>query len=238
MTISERLRSVRSIKGLSQADAATKYGLTLTSYKKYEAGTVEPGASALTNIAQAGINPYWLLTGKGDMWIESLDIREQVPGYKPIFHKHEITQLEESTALSDDFVLIPMYRMESSGENGSAMYEEVEAGQLAFRKDWIKSKGLQKEKLATLKARGDSMETTLHDGDLLLIDTRIENIIDDSIYIIQNEQHLVVKRLQQSLDGSVSIISDNQRYKEQNLNPEQAKSLKIAGRVCWYGHEI
>ncbi len=238
MSISERMRLIRSKLELSQSDVASKFNIPLGSWKKYEAGPSEPGAGALRELALGGINTNWLLTGEGDMWLESLNIREQVPGYKPIFHKHEITQLEESTALSDDFVLIPMYRMESSGENGSAMYEEVEAGQLAFRKDWIKSKGLQKEKLATLKARGDSMETTLHDGDLLLIDTRIESIIDDSIYIIQNEQHLVVKRLQQSLDGSVSIISDNQRYKEQYLNPEQAKSLKIAGRVCWYGHEI
>jgi phage repressor protein C with HTH and peptisase S24 domain len=82
------------------------------------------------------------------------------------------------------------------------------------------------------------MDPTICDRDTLLVDTRVDKIIDDSIYIVQADHHLIVKRLQQAFDGSVSIISDNPRYKEQTLTPEQAKTLKIAGRVCWYGHEI
>ncbi len=72
MNIADRLREARSISGLSQVDAATKYGLTLSSYKKYEAGSVEPGSAALASIAEAGINPYWLLIGKGEMLLADM----------------------------------------------------------------------------------------------------------------------------------------------------------------------
>lgn len=82
------------------------------------------------------------------------------------------------------------------------------------------------------------MEPTLYDGDLLLVDTRIEKIMDDAIYIIQDNHHLVVKRVQRTLGGALAIISDNPKYATQHLTSHQAQSLKINGRVCWYGHEI
>lgn len=147
-------------------------------------------------------------------------------------------QVYEESDVMGDFALVPVYNVEASAGHGTVVGEEQQISQLAFRKEWLKNKGLQKNKLAMIKAKGDSMEPTLHDGDLLLVDTAIEKIIDDAIYIIHADHHLIVKRLQQSLDGSVSVISDNPRYNQQNLNPDQAKKLKIAGRVCWYGHEI
>jgi phage repressor protein C with HTH and peptisase S24 domain len=59
-----------------------------------------------------------------------------------------------------------------------------------------------------------------------------------TLYIVRADQHLIVKRIQQNLDGSLHIISDNKIYKEQLVLPDQAKEVKIAGRVIWYGHEI
>lgn len=77
-----------------------------------------------------------------------------------------------------------------------------------------------------------------YDGDLLLVDMSINSIIDDTIYIVQTDNRLIVKRIQLALDGSLTIISDNKKYKEQTITPDQAKDVKIAGRVRWYGHEI
>lgn len=99
-------------------------------------------------------------------------------------------------------------------------------------------KGLDATCCALIKARGDSMEPTLHDGDLLLIDTRFDAIKDDSIYILQADSHLIVKRVQLSLDGSLDIISDNPRYDKQTISAEDAKEIKVIGRLRWYGHEI
>lgn len=138
----------------------------------------------------------------------------------------------------DSFALVPVYDVQASAGHGSLVESELQTGQLAFKKSWIKEKGLQIGHLAIITAKGDSMEHTICDGDTLLVDTRVDRIIDDSIYIVQADHHLIVKRLQQDFDGSVFVISDNSRYEKRHLNPEQAKNLKIAGRVCWYGHEI
>jgi phage repressor protein C with HTH and peptisase S24 domain len=82
------------------------------------------------------------------------------------------------------------------------------------------------------------MEPTIHDGDLLLVDTQANTIKDDAIYIVQADHHLIVKRVQQALDGSLIIISDNKRYENQTIGSDQAEKVKVAGRVRWYGHEI
>ncbi|MDP1664090.1 MAG: S24 family peptidase [Methylobacter sp.] len=145
---------------------------------------------------------------------------------------------DETEAVWDDFALVPVYDVQASAGHGSHVEAELQTGQLAFKKAWLREKGLKIGHLAIITAKGDSMDPTICDRDTLLVDTRVDKIIDDSIYIVQADHHLIVKRLQQAFDGSVSIISDNPRYKEQTLTPEQAKTLKIAGRVCWYGHEI
>ena len=227
MNISDRLRQIRSIIGLSQQDASIKYGLTLSSYKKYEAGSVEPGSAALTLIANAGINPYWLLTGEGDMLL----------GAENSAVKTIATPLAQPGPM-DDFVLVPLYNVEASAGHGSDVDYEEQISQIAFRKDWLRAKGLYVKDLSTIKVKGDSMEPTLADGDIVLVDNRIQSIIDDAIYIIQTDNHLIVKRLQQALDGSLIIISDNPRYKAYQLDPAQASGLKIAGRVCWCGHDM
>ncbi|MDO8940856.1 MAG: XRE family transcriptional regulator [Methylicorpusculum sp.] len=146
--------------------------------------------------------------------------------------------LEELKVYIDQLALIPFYDVQASAGAGSLVDNEQQISQMAFRKDWLKQKGLQASHCALIKAKGDSMEPTIHDGDLLLVDTSIDSIKDDAIYIVQADHHLIVKRLQQSLDGSLTIISDNQRYEKQTIGPEQAKTVKIAGRVKWYGHEI
>lgn len=81
VSIYERLREVRSKLGLSQTEASTKFCIGLSSYKKYEAGSSEPGSSALAGISNAGVNTNWLLTGKGPMLVADYDTK---PAAEPV----------------------------------------------------------------------------------------------------------------------------------------------------------
>lgn len=65
--IAERLTYLRGFLGLSQPDAATRYGLPYNTYRKYEHGSSKPGADAIEGFARGGINTNWLLTGEGEM---------------------------------------------------------------------------------------------------------------------------------------------------------------------------
>lgn len=229
-SFADRINVLIDVAG-SGSEFARKCGVSDSVIRKWRNGESDPSRRRLLTIAEAfNVDLIWLASGEGEMR------RGRVSNS---IQQHVINDVKgENLEERNDFALIPMYDVEASAGHGAVVGEELQISQLAFRKDWLKSKGLQQNKLATIKTKGDSMEPTLYDGDLLLVDTRIEKIIGDSIYIINADQHLIVKRLQQSLDGSIAIISDNQRYEKQRLNPEQGKALKIAGRVCWYGHEI
>ena len=79
---------------------------------------------------------------------------------------------------------------------------------------------------------------TRYNSDLLLVDTQVDTVFDDAIYIIQADHTLIVKRIQQSVNGALIIISDNSKYKDVTIPASETAQLKIAGRVRWYGHEI
>lgn len=251
-TMGERLRLLRSKLGLTQSEAARKFGILLTTWKKYEAGPSEPGSGALRGLADGGVNINWLLKGEGEMLLNSDDPQQRQDPYHArsydlgVFDdgkkRHSDQAFSDrmgvSPATLDDFALVPVYDPQASAGRRSCVESAQQTGHLAFRKDWLRDKGLQVKHLAVITAKGDSMEPTISDGDILLIDTSIDKIVDDTLYILQADHHLIVKRIQQALDGTLIIISDNQRYEKQTIAPDRAKEVKIAGRVKWYGHGI
>ena len=252
LTISEKLRLLRTKLRLTQSDAAARFHMPVTSWKSYEKGPSEPGSGALRGLAAGGVNILWLLSDQGEMLLEDSEPQRNQADNTPsalasrtstetktahFEHYNEDTE-GDIPATAEDFALVPVYDVQASAGPGSHVESELKTGHLAFRRDWLRGKGLKIKDLAIITAIGDSMEPTLSDGDIMLVDTSVDKIINDAIYIVQADHHLIVKRIQQSLDGSLTIISDNQRYKEQIISPEQAKEVKIAGRVKWYGHEI
>lgn len=230
MTIGTRIKQWRAKKNLTQDDISSQLGIPFSTYQKYEMDNRRPGVDALEAFAKAGININWLVTGEGSMQLESMETPAQAVNEHSAKYMHN--------GAGNEFALIPFYDVEASAGHGALVDQELQISQMAFRKDWLKFKGLQPSKCALIKAKGDSMEPTIYDGDLLLIDTSINAIKDDSIYIVQTDNHLIVKRIQQDWDGSLIVISDNPRYEKRIIGPEQAKEVKIAGRVRWYGHEI
>ncbi|NOR71597.1 MAG: hypothetical protein GQ532_18240 [Methylomarinum sp.] len=160
--------------------------------------------------------------------------------YKTSYRSQVLTIVEGVAKLSNvpDYILVPLYNVEVSAGHGSLVDHEEQVSQIAFRTDWVAEKKLNKQNLATIKARGDSMLPTISDGDILLVDTRINKITDDSIYIIKNDGHLVVKRIQQNFDGSINIISDNKLYREETIPKDNTDKILIVGKVIWNGHEI
>ncbi len=245
---SDRLRLI--MDGESLRSYAKKVNVAEGTLRTYLANKSEPTMQVLISLAKTGgVSIDWLATGEGAMQPSqkpqgdprtssgSANLRDTATQSASVAGSDQARN-DETEVAWDDFALVPVYDVEASAGHGSHVEAELQTGQLAFKKAWLREKGLKIGHLAIITAKGDSMNPTICDRDTLLVDTRVDKIIDDSIYIVQADHHLIVKRLQQSLDGSVSIISDNPRYKEQTLNPDQAKTLKIAGRVCWYGHEI
>lgn len=87
------------------------------------------------------------------------------------------------------------------------------------------------ENLKVFKAQGDSMETLIEDGDLLLVDIGRTDIYNAGIYVFSVDSEWRVKRFRLRLDKVVEIISDNPKYDIELIMPDSNINLKIRGKV-------
>lgn len=87
--------------------------------------------------------------------------------------------------------------------------------------------------LAILEARGDSMEPTIADGALVLIDEADTRLIDGVFAFILGEDARI-KRFRVRTDG-LEITSDNPAYSPELVAGKDLGKLQIIGRTLWVG---
>ena len=216
--VSELIRLCGSTSRLARSS-----GVSESVVRKWRDGQSEPTLSNLVALANAGGKSIeWLATGK-----------DSLPNPINVNKGHDMTSEEWS-----EFACIPLYNVEVSAGHGIELQDEETVCSIAFRQDWLRSKGFQKEHLATISARGDSMEPTILNGNLLLINCLKKEVTADSIYVIRSDGRLYVKRLQKMCSGEIYINSDNPAYKTEVITVDKLNDLEIIGRVVWVGHEI
>ena len=140
---------------------------------------------------------------------------------------------------SSDFTLVPNYVVEAAAGHGSEVIDEEQDGLLAFRRDWIEDRmGLDPDQLKAIQASGDSMVPTIHDGDVLLLNMEYDRVSGDGIYVIRQDNQLIVKRLSVQVGGTIRVQSDNAAYETQEISMEVSANLAIIGRVVWIGRKL
>jgi phage repressor protein C with HTH and peptisase S24 domain len=141
--------------------------------------------------------------------------------------------------LEKGFVLVPRYDIQAAAGAGSFADVEEVADWLAFKEEWVRRVlRVHPAKLVLVEATGDSMEPAVRSGDLLLLDTGVNRVLDDTIYVLVKDGAVVVKRVQKFMGGAVIIKSDNPAYVEETIPPHDVADLRIAGRVRWIGRLI
>ncbi len=208
--------------------AARRWLMSLGAVQKYLAGTV-PSLDRAANICRAEkVRLEWLATGEGPM-------RE---GEEPAATRYPAMG-ETPAPQAQGFVFVPRFDIRASAGPGLFNDHEQVVDHLAFRAAWVRrTLGVDPHNLVLITAMGDSMEPTIRDGDLLLIDTSVRHVLDDAIYVIAKGDALVVKRLHQFFGGAVLIKGDNPLYPEETLQGDELQALQVAGRVRWIGRLV
>lgn len=153
--------------------------------------------------------------------------------------KNSKKNISSLTALSDDYVYIPMFDVEVSAGNGTTAYGVTDpANHLAFRREWLLQRGLHEQDLNIVTAKGDSMEPTISSKDTLLVDTSKTNPRDGHIYVIRSGDVLWVKRVQRQIDGSLLLISDNTTYPPMPLMLSDHPDIQVIGQVVQISKDL
>lgn len=241
--LGERIAAVVALYPTKTA-AAEVAGKSTDTLLAYETGRSVPPFDVLTRLAALkDVRLDWLATGNGGMFVED-DAGKRTAGDAIGRHVRGLTARTGSETagreeLDDDFVLIPRYEIQASAGPGTFADSELVVDHLAFRADWLRrSIGVDPNNLVLITAVGDSMEPVIRAGDLLLIDTAVDEFVDDAIYVVVRQDNLIVKRVQRFFNGMVTIKSDNPAYVEETLGPDEASEIQVAGRLRWIARMV
>jgi transcriptional regulator with XRE-family HTH domain len=90
--------------------------------------------------------------------------------------------------------------------------------------------------LSIVEAKGDSMEKTIMDGSLLLLDED-DTRLADGVYAFLLDGDARVKRFRRTMEG-VTLISDNAVYPPETVSTDDMSKLQIIGHVLWVGQML
>lgn len=219
----ERLKI--ALEGESLHAFAKRSGIGDSTLRKYLDGS-EPGMDKLSRIAEAAdVSLDWLIAGRGDMKAGSNLGRNK-------------TAVMASGQELPGLTMVARLDIQASAGNGALALSEDPVDFLAFPEDWLRARNINPHFARILSAKGDSMEPTIRDGDILLVDTSIDRVRDNSIYIVVYNGLLLVKRMHGKFDGGMTLISDNTLYPPETIGAADVPSLQVAGRVMWFGRSI
>ena len=203
-------RLKEAMAGESNRIFADKCALSEGTLRRYLLGETFPPLDTLERIANAAeVSLAWLASGEEAMK------REEVQEWPP-----------------EGYVSIPRYEIQASAGAGAMVQSEQIVDVMSFKADWLKvSLGMSPANSAVISVCGDSMEPYLNDGDLILIDTAVNKVSNNAIYVIQYDDSLLVKRIQLKGDGTVIVKSDNPHYEPETFRGESANRLRVIGRL-------
>lgn len=211
-----RLSESRRKAGFATAsEAADRFGWKLSTYLGHENGSRGFRADKAKEYAKAfRVTANWLLYGD-----------------------NEPQQVEFGMPAPDDARLVPVYDVEASAGNGATVDSEHHVMNLAFSQQYLREMTFAKgNDLAVIRVKGDSMEPTLLDDDLVMIDRTKRNLDYDGLFVLRFGDALHVKRIGRGVKrGSVMVISDNQIYPPVQTDRDQ---IDVIGKVLWYGRKV
>lgn len=226
MDYREKIREIMCAKGLTQQKVAKAIGVTQAHLSRMLSGERDIGVDDLIAIARVlDVHPAWLL----------------------------IQDIGELDQIDDRHIFIPLYKVSAAaGLCGiiTGEYPEIEE-RFPFKRYWLKKKGYEGEKvsgLALIRARGESMEPTISDGEIMLVDlneqVRVpEAIRNGAIYVVRwgiTKEEISVKRVHLDwAERKAILISDNELYRPKEIDLTEYERLQdfILARVIWVGKE-
>lgn len=210
------------VRGLTHQEVADRMGVSRQAVQKWASGYQAPSYDNLQKLAEA------LSCSISELVKDTLTT--PVPGGTLMSN----AQIDEHTA-SRDVVYVPLLDVYASAGAGTDSTNQDVIRGISLSEGFLRSlpgvTGLRN--LHIIRVIGDSMMPTIDKNGYVLIDSNQTSIIGDSIYCIQAENQIFVKRVQRSLDGSITLISDNPTYTPMHIKREFLENARVVGRVVF-----
>lgn len=134
-----------------------------------------------------------------------------------------------------EFIPIKVMRLKlSAGISGYGAEPDltVKSAPIVFQREWMEKNGLFPEDLIALKIKGDSMDPSLRDGDLVVINVADKVPRDGMVYAVNFDGEDVVKRMTYE-NREWWLVSDNPDQKRYARKICKGASCIVIGQVIY-----
>lgn len=215
----ERFQALLVARGISQSELARRVGLTQPTIAKLASGG--RGSAHIHKIArELGTSPAYLTGETDDPSIGAIPL----PTAELMAERLDLVPLEEidleygmGGTFGDSPVTVQVHQV-------PRLLMEAMAG-----------RGTTSTSLFVAKGRGDSMEPTIADGDMIIVDRSKRQLRDpDRIWALTVGDFHMVKRLRPR-GSSIVLLSDNPKVPEEVVSMEE---INLVGRVVFVGRNL
>lgn len=204
------------------------FGVSQKGARKWLEGESFPDTDRFASMAaQLNRNTEYLFFGRGPKYPDNKDL----PTPSSEAREDRSKYLQKPIT---DCIRIPALNVACSmGPGRMAPSQEEVIEEFAVSPAWLRKHThiSHPDNLAIITGYGDSMAGTFSDGDLLLVDRGVTEIKIDAVYVLARGEELFIKRLQRVPDGTLLMISDNERYKPYPITPSELPTFHVLGRV-------
>ncbi|WP_331542420.1 XRE family transcriptional regulator [Luteibacter sp.] len=197
-TLAERIIEARTDAGISEpAELARLVGVKAAAAYQWESGATKSlKDTTLVELADVlKVTPRWLATGKAP---------------KKLSDSQAVARFETR----DGYVRFPLLEGFAGMGRGDYVGDYPEIVEFVeVTREWVATKlrNVPHEAIRVITGRGQSMRGMYDDGDLIFIDSRVKEFVDDAAYVFRFGGRVQVKRLQWR-GGKLRILSANPAY--------------------------
>lgn len=115
---------------------------------------------------------------------------------------------------------------------GTYVIDEADITPVKLGKELIQDVwGADPANLKLFKSSGDSMEPVIENGNILLVDTSKTDFNNGGVFLLTINNEWFIKRLRLRVTGELDIISDNDKYPAETIQPNSNIEIVVQGRV-------
>lgn len=131
---------------------------------------------------------------------------------------------------AEDVYMVKMINNVHSSAGGGAFNEDdANVTYLTIDPVFVDVFGIKEnDDIEAIRVAGDSMEPTVSEGALILVDRKKTELVNGGIFVLNSINGVVVKRVSVNPNGTIDLISDNRIYPVQSVPGEE---LIVIGRV-------
>ena len=129
---------------------------------------------------------------------------------------------------------VAVHRLQAAAGGGALDLDETVKSYAYFRHEWLSRQGLVADRCSIIGVMGESMEPTLPEGCVVLLDRNRQQRREGRIFVLRTEEGLVVKRAGKDTGGDWQLVSDHPRWPDVPWPGDAA----IIGEVRWMARKL